>query len=208
MVNLDMKSQDEATPGLAFVERLVANVSESLFEKIAYIDMDGVLADLHSSSLEVFGQTYVAEKWPPGEYSIAAALGITPEDMWPQIDAHPNFWASLKPYPWAWALLAAVRSWGYRPVICTQPHGVPTRAFQKLQWMQTHLHPNWRDYHICERKEELAKPGRILIDDSDDNCQKFAAAGGTSILFPQRWNSMHEVWDGYRYVLFRLEELP
>ena len=33
-------------------------------------------------------------------------------------------------------------------------------------------------------------------------------AGGTSILFPQRWNSAHEIYDGYGHVLSRLEKLP
>ena len=39
----------------------------------------------------------------------------------------------------------------------------------------------------------LAKRGRVLIDDSDVNCEKFAAAGGTAIVFPQRWNSAHAI---------------
>lgn len=177
-------------------------------EKIAFIDLDGVLADFFAGVCRVFNRPDLAACWPAGEYSCEKVLGITRSEFWRAIEADPHFWSSLAAYPWKSPLIDAVRSWGYRPFICTTPSTDPVCAAQKTMWIQDHLGSQWRDYCLCQDKHLLAAPNRILIDDKDENVDLFTEFGGTGILFPQRWNSCHEVHDGYRYVLYRLEGLP
>lgn len=73
---------------------------------------------------------------------------------------------------------------------------VPTKSadchFGKYQWISRHL-PEWinRQYSITPRKEWLAQPGVMLIDDSDNNIAKFTdrKRGGAGIVCPRPWNS-------------------
>ncbi len=176
-------------------------------ERIVFIDMDGVLADFVLGACHVFERPELAVNWPAGEYRCAVALGVSEEEFWRRIESRPSFWLHLKCFTWAHALVEAVESFGYRPIICTAPTDDPVCAAQKTQWLQSHFGRGRLEYFLGKQKHLLAQPGRILIDDSDANCEAFAAAGGHAILFPQRWNSLHQIPDGHAAVLYELEAL-
>lgn len=176
-------------------------------DRIAFIDMDGVLCDFHHGVSEVFDRPELMKAWPAGEYRCHVAMSIDEADFWKRIETRPSFWLYLRCYPWARNLIEAVESAGYRPIICTAPTHDPACAAQKTQWLQAHFGRGRLDYFLGSQKHLLAQPGRILIDDSDKNCEAFAAAGGHSILFPQRWNSLHQIEDGFAAVRYELEAL-
>ena len=44
------------------------------------------------------------------------------------------------------------------------------------------------------RKELMAGPNTILIDDYPNNVNKFNAAGGLGILVPSNWNTVEELF--------------
>lgn len=48
---------------------------------------------------------------------------------------------------------------------------------------------------IAWDKSCLAHPDSILIDDCDENVDKFNDAGGKAILVPQDWNSSYKLFD-------------
>jgi hypothetical protein len=65
----------------------------------------------------------------------------------------------------------------------------------KVHWLQQFFDPRFRRYMLGSHKHLMAKPGVVLIDDSDAKCEKFIEAGGGAILFPQPWNSNYDQID-------------
>jgi 5'(3')-deoxyribonucleotidase len=45
---------------------------------------------------------------------------------------------------------------------------------------------------MAPRKELLAVESAVLIDDNEDNIEKFVSAGGSGVLWPRRWNKGDE----------------
>ena len=164
-----------------------------MVEKICFLDMDGVLCDFVTQACRVFGRPTLSHDWPAGEYSCEKVFGVTVAEFWKRIELWPNFWLTLDRYDWAFKLIEEVEDIGYRVVIASAPSRDPFCAAHKTKWLQNHFGIGRFEYFLGSEKHLLAKPGRVLIDDNDDNCRKFAAAGGTSILFPQRWNSAHAI---------------
>lgn len=158
------------------------------------LDMDGVLCDFMGRLLRLFGRDVeqTLAQWPLNEYSPEVVLGITRAAMWDRLDEIGEaFWANLDPYPWfeelvRWAFAQA------EVTVCTCPSNRPPVAFGKILWLQRHLGSDFDLYQIGTHKHVMARRGTVLIDDSDENCRQFFAAGGHAIVFPRRWNSQHE----------------
>jgi len=74
-------------------------------------------------------------------------------------------------------------------IIATSPTLAPACVAGKLEWIQTFL-PKWlhRQYMIGPCKDWLAGPNSLLIDDREENCKKFEAQGGHSLLVHKPWN--------------------
>jgi hypothetical protein len=81
---------------------------------------------------------------------------------------------------------------GFAPTtILTSPSKDPAAAAGKTRWLQSVFGRDFRSYLIGPDKQSCARPGAVLIDDRDENCDSFRQAGGRAIVFPQRWNSGH-----------------
>lgn len=91
--------------------------------------------------------------------------------------------------------------------LLTAPTKDPECLAGKLDWIVDNL-PEWlhRQYFITPRKSELAREGRLLIDDSDKNINAWFDAGGTGILVPRPWNSLSCI-DTRSYLEKQLETL-
>jgi hypothetical protein len=112
----------------------------------------------------------------------------------------PSFWAAIPRRLWAeapespefrWLLQECKHLAGASSVfIATSPTKDPDCLAGKLEWLHQHA-PRWlhRQYFITPRKERLAQPGSLLIDDDENNCRKFEARGGRVIRFPRPWNA-------------------
>lgn len=114
----------------------------------------------------------------------------------------PQFWSMVSHETWRslpksdefWLLEAAAYMVGPENVlIATVPTKSAAAHSAKFEWIEEHC-PDWvkRQYSITPRKNWLAQPGVLLIDDSDKNCDKFEEAGGHAILVPRPWNTLHE----------------
>ena len=55
-------------------------------------------------------------------------------------------------------------------------------------WFDKMFGPSFRDLALISDKDLLAKPTRVLVDDSPENVASFLAAGGEACMFPQPWN--------------------
>jgi hypothetical protein len=173
--------------------------------------MDGVVADMVSGVASLYGMSVekLYEGWPPNVFKISGALGVSEDDMWRKVDTlGPSFWTCLPRYPWArdlylYCLLIAPTAF------LTTPTENPASLAGKLEWLLAFTGDRkFREYGMMRNKYECASPGRVLIDDKEPNCLDFAHAGGSAILFPRRWNRLHEISDNpMDYVLQELERL-
>ena len=157
-----------------------------------YLDMDGVLTDFVSGAFNLFGGTYREEEYPLGVWDFFEGWGLTKEEFYQRIHAcGPYFWTSLKEYPWAKELVSFGSYRGLVPrgemSILTSPSRSPHCYSGKVQWLINHGINLL--VTITTNKEQLAQPGRLLIDDNTENCRRFREAGGDSIIFPQPWNT-------------------
>ena len=177
-----------------------------------YLDMDGVLADFVGSSIRALGHA-PAEVMPrmlehKGDYDgMYSALDMDEDEFWERLDALEGgtvpgslVWEKMDPYPWRDMILKLCRevapTW-----ILTSPSRNAGSSYGKIVWLQTWLGARFRDYILSPRKWHVARPGTLLVDDSDRNVDKWRRKGGEAILFPRIWNSRHDLADSCLGVL-------
>jgi len=160
------------------------------FETI-YVDMDGVLFDFVTPAVMLHGRPDLLEpgKWPKGQYSMEAALGISREHFWRVIhDQGSAFWANLPAFAWLEELLGECHNMAERVVLLSTPSDHPSSSAGKHECINKYFGWGFQNYNLTPNKSDLAKPGRLLIDDYSRNCDEWTAAGGQALLFPEAWN--------------------
>jgi 5'(3')-deoxyribonucleotidase len=172
-----------------------------------FLDMDGVISDFVTAALALHGREDAVADWPVGEWHVSKALGISSSQFWREINLQGHaFWAELPAYSWMDELVEKIRE--YAPfTILSSPSLVPECLSGKVWWLQQHFAKGFRDFLIGPHKHHCAKPDVVLIDDSDENVQRFRAHGGQAILFPQVWNQNHAIADRIEFVACQLHEL-
>lgn len=154
------------------------------------LDLDNVLAGQVEASCVAFGQSVTTvNKWTFWEN-----WGVDDARFWQRVHHYGDrFYGEMVPVlPWAATLIDAV---GENFTIMSAP-GSPKQC-KPVDWSAKWLWLSKYFPHVtADRlvvgfcKEKLARgPHVMLIDDSQDGCEKFAAAGGSVFLFPQLWNS-------------------
>lgn len=176
-----------------------------------FLDVDGVLANWVGGVCDLFGydEREVLSVWN-GEWDINHQLDISTKELWSRIDAAGReFWARLKPYPWAFELFEVCRS-AAPTTILTSPSLHHSSPAGKLLWLDEHFGRDqpFREYLIGPDKAACARPGAVLIDDSPHNCSEFNRLGGEGILFPRPWNAnSHAVGKERGFIEDRFYEL-
>lgn len=164
-----------------------------------FLDLDDVLNTFTRSVLTYVGVPEDVEH--PGDWHMATAankmLGYerfkSNSEFWRFIDR--NVWATIpRSDDFDWLLSASKQMVGSPNVwVLTSPVNNADCLAGKHDWMKGNL-PTWlygkRQYVISSHKELLARPDVLLIDDADDNVNKFVEHGGQAILVPQPWNSL------------------
>lgn len=159
-----------------------------------FVDLDGVLADFVGGALETFNQPSPwSQEKNLGNYEIDKLLNLSTTKFWEPLNSHA-FWASLDKLIDGFNMLEYLET--YYPqgqiYISTSPTLSPESSSGKHEWIAKHLPKYSRRTFIGPIKEVFAEiPNSILIDDSDSNVEKFIAAGGNAILWPQPWNSAY-----------------
>jgi hypothetical protein len=176
-----------------------------------YVDMDGVLVDFHGGLCRAH-----CRQQPDGPlpWEIHQWFNMSIEDTFRPIN-YPKFWANLEWTVFGQDLLTAVEAavGVERISLLTK---IPEKsngagAAGKLAWIGRHI-PDYLGRLIMvtdmELKSRLAA-GAILLDDSDDNCDQWDAAGGVSLRVPQPWNTarggtirelVHDLWFTIQYI--------
>lgn len=154
-----------------------------------YLDVDGVLANFVGATAELFGfDPSVVDCW-----DYYPRINMTERSFWDGVkDAGSDFWKTIRPYEWLGELYRDCCRRGPVTLLTAPPPRTDIRGAMiagRVDWIHQQFGDDFRDYFVGCPKERLAAADAVLVDDSESNCKKFAAAGGRVILFPQPWNA-------------------
>jgi 5'(3')-deoxyribonucleotidase len=153
--------------------------------RVCYLDLDGVLVDFVRGALAHFDRPdflYRDVRW-----GIEKQLRIEPELFWSGLGF--AFWANLPWGPEGKHLLALVEEiFGENVVLLTSPCDTPGAVEGKAAWIKREMPAYKRRFFIGPPKHLVAGPGKVLLDDHEDNVEAFAANGGHTVLAPRPWN--------------------
>jgi hypothetical protein len=156
-----------------------------MFQQI-FLDMDGVIVDFDQGVRD----EYNAQWWYPTEWKIPyKQLGTDFESFWQNMDSS-----------WFWETLCWTED-GKRIVALLEPFKpcilsaslMPQATAGKLLWLKSNYPATVKDGRAIivsghAGKAAIAGPGKILIDDKNENIDEWEAAGGIGILYPRPWN--------------------
>jgi 5'(3')-deoxyribonucleotidase len=171
--------------------------------KTVFLDMDGVLVDFVGGLHRALGLYYNQELYPykAGCYdmfpaAVAASRGRHTMDSLHRACYSAPFWARMKWDRRGREILGICEACSTDVYLASYPMDHPEAWAGKLWWINENM-PAYktRVMLMTVHKQILARPNTILIDDRDDNVDKFIAAGGEAYLIPQPWNSKYEIFD-------------
>lgn len=154
---------------------------------IVYFDMDGVLADFANGvARNLFGKPWGYVR-PHGK-GLVEDLGVTETQFWRALNSvGSDFWAELPPLSDGVHLWHELRERGVECRVCTSPSAKPSCLAGKQRWMQKWLRSKNETYfdgfHMTKHKWELARLGRLLLDDYSKHVDAFIKASGSAILW-------------------------
>jgi len=154
--------------------------------KTILLDIDGVLADFVGATLALLGRQEVfVDRW-----NFYTQLGMTSNELWKRIDsAGHDFWDNMPMLSWAHEVIAIVDN--QKTLLCTSPSLSDGCNSGKVAWIRKNL-PEFSRRFIITPCKHLLRGDFVLIDDSDENVEKFKEIWQPAILFPQPWNKNRE----------------
>jgi 5'(3')-deoxyribonucleotidase len=162
---------------------------DSVTKPTFYLDLDGVLFNFVSASIETCDLPLTHDDVKTWNYFEPYMSAL---EFWKRIHEQQYFWEDLPVYPWAGDLIDMLEKYG-DVVFCTDPSHDDESATGKLRALKRHgfLALGGTNYVLCKDKWRLARENTWLIDDSTANCGHFLQHGGNALVFPQIWNGMY-----------------
>jgi hypothetical protein len=204
-----------------------SNSNNGVKEKVALIDLDGVLYDFVGGVLKLkhINRADFLDFWDEhhaGTYDIAKVISkyltdhedFTETQMWELIDdSASDFWLDLYTYPGADHFYdMVVDLFGEDNVyFCSTPNNGAS-AMGKLNALRRDFGPRAaRRFILTPHKHLLANAHTVLIDDSDEHIAHFKKHGGHTVLYPRVWNSGARDLDPFehatRYIMLQLTRI-
>jgi predicted kinase len=147
----------------------IAMLAEAEQQYKVYCDMDGVLVDFERGYNDLTG------KQTPGVNST-----YDKTDFWSAITkAGAKFWADLNWMPDGQQLWDYIKQ--YNPTLLTAPSREESSEIGKQEWINKNIPGTPVEFRQAHKKQELATPNAILIDDRKDNIERWIEAGGIGI---------------------------
>lgn len=183
------------------------------------LDLDGVGADFTTAACEVHGRAgFEVTRWNFFDtWMVWNNLRdhrdgfhlMTPAEFWKPIHAlGDEFYADIvQPYPWLDELMGIIKGAGDF-VIMSSPSDSPVGYAGKKIWCDKYLGRGFK-LIVGSEKRLLSQPGRVLIDDYEENIRNFVGVKnpGQAITFPQLWNSRFDrVDDRLCYLKYKLDQ--
>lgn len=171
------------------------------------LDLDGVFGDFAGAACVVHNHpTYEVTCW-----NFFEDWGMTAEEFWEPIRDLGNCFYNhvVQPYPWARELLAVCKKFDPNCVFASVAGGGHAADYSgKLLFVRKYFGDMPLIVLPGGTKQLLAAPGRVLIDDSDQEVSDWRGVGGYAITFPQPWNvARFSVNNRAEYVLEQLERI-
>lgn len=183
------------------------------------IDIDGVVINFCEKVFETFSIPFSAwdelVDFNAIEDVYQRYTGNPVSTMWAYIYDNPDFWYECRATSYVDSIRDLVRSCEYLDVpyyfVTAHPPELGGHK-QKADQVIGMIYDEYDDvdmskFVFCKDKYILAAPGRVLIDDSTENINKFGAAGGKGILVGQKWNGGKETWKTEQEIRALIEEL-
>lgn len=170
------------------------------------VDFDRGAAAAHGVSIEAVN----AERFAlfPGQWDLLGPIGyakglgraLTIYEFWEPIHERGEaFWTDLLPLFWN----GSARD---MPTLLTDVLGLPFHVVSapsrlacsysgKVKWLKDYFGQTFDRFAITPHKELFARDNTVLIDDREENCEKFTKAGGLAILFPSLGNALYHYAD-------------
>lgn len=162
--------------------------------RVCYLDLDGVLVDFVGGALKLHGKEI-----PPKEvqWNFPRQLGFADtlaKEFWDLLGY--DFWANLGWTHEGRETLKAVEGAFYdRVCIMTSPCNTPGAVEGKVAWIKREIPDYSRRFVVGPAKHLFAGPGKVLVDDNDDNVEQFRLYGGRAVLVPRPWNHRRHLTD-------------
>lgn len=153
---------------------------------LCFIDLDGVLADFVDSA---FQKHNIQIPWADIRWDFVEQAGLNPVKFWESLGY--SFWKNVFRTLECEAIIsAAEKKFGATNIfICSSPCKTKGCVVGKSEWVEIHLPGYERRLILTDRKEIFSGPGRVLIDDRDENITGWIEMGGIGILVPRPWNA-------------------
>ena len=156
-----------------------------------FLDLDGVLVDFVGGALKLHGRPDFPRKdiiWDFNEQ-----LNLSPQAFWRNMGF--DFWHGLLWTTEGRAILQIAKHYfgDANIAILTSPSKTPGCLDGKLSWIKNNIPEFSRQFFIGPAKHLLASPGKLLIDDCDNNTEKFEDCGGKVLLVPRPWNKLRHL---------------
>lgn len=165
-----------------------------------YLDMDDVLVDLHRHSYRhifpdapdpVIEAMYEATIRFPGIAPIVETYAGTAYDqealhrLWATLGA--EFWRTI---PWTkhGKAIIEVCAKHVATLFMSTPVNEAGCVLGKMAWINALPADRRRRYALTPCKHHFAHEGALLVDDNEDNVDRFLSHGGDAMLWPRPWN--------------------
>jgi 5'(3')-deoxyribonucleotidase len=157
-----------------------------------YLDMDGVLADFTTGFCRWRNISDMPAHHQTTWSGVCDHAGFAPDQMDLVLrQASASFWATLPVFPWAQDLVAICLGYGQVRIL-TAAVASEEAVTGKMRWLDKHFSHLTSRAIFCREKYLLARSSAVLIDDHDEQLDKFQEHGGAAIVFPQPWNTGRE----------------
>lgn len=154
---------------------------------VCFLDMDGVLADFVGGACALMGVESPYAR-VPGRAGLCELLRMHKPTFYGLLQE--GFWAHIKPTSECFDIVAAVEAAFGAERVCILTKPIDTRGCMegKRAWLRKHLPEYAGRFLMGKPKYFVAHPDAVLVDDDENNCDEFEAAGGHAILVPRLWN--------------------
>lgn len=176
--------------------------------KQVFVDLDGVLNKFSSYAFQYVGAIdfpLAYDNYPSDccTWNIVQSVNYLRNPNTPKFTSNTfwgalnrNFWATIPIESYALHLLDYLQSQIGKENVCIASTATlsPECLAGKMDWIYSNL-PKWihRQYMFGRDKYLLARKYTLLIDDNQNNCEKFSEHGGFTCLVPRPWNCLRNV---------------
>lgn len=155
---------------------------------VVFLDMDGVIADFARSALAANGIT----DYQYSELTQDIAKQFCENEKQEQEfyeKLQYDFWVNLPKTAEADFVVDLLhRLYGEDLAIASSPLRISGCAQGKIDWLKKNFPFLERRLLLGKPKYLMAAPDKLLIDDLEENIERFESRGGRGLLFPRPWN--------------------